>query len=97
MTKTARQILLDYAFETATANERGDGKRWYSAVDQALKELEAIMQGVIGEDFDIPAEMEKVGRDFQKLDAIAKTGGLLNNHKSELRKRLHTALYGEEK
>ena len=55
---------------------------------EKLKLLAEVRERVIGEDYDIPAEMEKVGRDFQKLDAIAKTGGLLNKFKADLRTKL---------
>lgn len=55
---------------------------------EKLKLLAEVRERVVGEDYDIPAEMEKVGRDFQKLDAIAKTGGLLNKFKADLRTKL---------
>ena len=55
---------------------------------EKLKLLAEVRERVVGEDHDIPAEMEKVGRDFQKLDAIAKTGGLLNKFKADLRAKL---------
>lgn len=55
---------------------------------EKLKLLAEVGERVIGEDYDIPAEMEKVGRDFQKLDTIAKTGGLLNKFKADLRAEL---------
>ncbi len=55
---------------------------------EKLKLLAEVRKRVVGEDCDIPAEMEKVGRDFQQLDAIAKTGGLLNKFKADLRTKL---------
>ena len=55
---------------------------------EKLKLLAEVRERVVGEDYDIPAEMEKVGRDFQQLDAIAKTGGLLNKFKADLRTKL---------
>lgn len=56
---------------------------------EKLKLLDEVRERMVGEDYDIPAEMEKVGRDFQKLDAIAKTGGLLNKFKADLRTKLN--------
>jgi len=75
-------VVLDSQWEDRNISEIED--RVISLVN-SQKIAHADM--VIGKDFDIPAEMEKVGRDFQKLDAIAKTGSLLNKFKADMRER----------
>lgn len=44
MTKTAKDILADLLAQTKVAVDSRDGNAWDEAVDQALKELEAIHQ-----------------------------------------------------
>jgi hypothetical protein len=88
MMKTEQPVTID----DVLTKDREDHVRWLNTTgewnpEDALTALSAMVAEIIGEDIDIPAEMEKVGRDFQKLDAIAKTGGLLNKHKADLRQR----------
>ena len=90
--------LLERWRKILTYKGDGNGDEYYQSdvIDdiqeiirtEKLKLLAEVRERVVGEDYDIPAEMEKVGRDFQQLDAIAKTGGLLNKFKADLRTKL---------
>ncbi len=86
-TNQASEDMVDDFYSLPPTSRTKANLRDYIRTEK-LKLLAEVRERVIGEDYDIPAEMEKVGRDFQKLDAIAKTGGLLNKFKADLRTKL---------
>ncbi len=65
-------------------------------LDKAAQAINALqrsnMEYAIGGDVNIAEEMESVGRDFQKLDAIMKYGTFQNDVKSKQRKRMEERL-----
>lgn len=82
MTKTAREVIENAIGSAILAGDdtlAGDIQRLR---DNTLKELEAIIQGVIGEDDEPRNTLEHSRRNFMR---------------TEQRQALHTALYGEEK
>lgn len=99
MTKTAKEILAQH-FEELIQPQRLDPIRENTArqaiegrVDQALKELEAIMQGVIGN----MEQLHYIDQDKDPDDYLVSQRSARNELRYDQRQKLKEALYGEEK
>lgn len=97
MTKTARQILAAYGdthrnraydFDSGGLTESEYKGHFFSDIDQALKELEATMLGVIGDEIFI---------DPTALFVLQAEKLAQNELRKHQRNRMRSALYGEEK